>query len=80
MPVKKRQTLKNYFLKGALPSEGDFGNLIDSVPNIVDDGIFKSILPAGARADVRIRALDHKDTSFVLDVPSDAEHTHVVKL
>ena len=41
MEKKDRNTLKSYFKKGCVPSENQFAELIDSVPNIVDDGIVR---------------------------------------
>ncbi|MCC8019258.1 MAG: hypothetical protein LIO85_05740 [Rikenellaceae bacterium] len=41
MPVRNRQTLKQYFGKGHKPTQADFENLIDSAVNILDDGISK---------------------------------------
>lgn len=38
MDRKDRHTLKSYFRKGDVPTEEQFAELIDSVPNIVDDG------------------------------------------
>ena len=38
MEQKNRKTLKSYFEKGDVPTEEQFAELIDSVPNIVDDG------------------------------------------
>ena len=38
MDRKDRHTLKSYFQKGDVPTEEQFAELIDSVPNIVDDG------------------------------------------
>ena len=38
MDIKDRHTLKSYFQKGDVPTEEQFAELIDSVPNIVDDG------------------------------------------
>lgn len=35
---KDRNTLKEYFRKGKTPTEGQFAELIDSVPNLVEDG------------------------------------------
>lgn len=35
---KDRETLKGYFKKGGVPTEEQFAGLIDSVPNIVEDG------------------------------------------
>lgn len=37
MGRKDRDTLKGYFRKGVVPTEGQFAELIDSVPNIEDD-------------------------------------------
>lgn len=38
MERKDRQTLKSYFQKGDVPTEEQFAELIDSVPNIAEDG------------------------------------------
>lgn len=35
---KDRKTLKGYFKKGSIPTEEQFASLIDSVPNIAEDG------------------------------------------
>ena len=42
MPKKNRSTLKEYFKKGCLPSEEQFGDLIDSMLNIIDEGFDKT--------------------------------------
>lgn len=42
MALMNRQTLRNYFKKGSLPNAEQFGDLIDSSLNIVDDGIERS--------------------------------------
>jgi DNA-binding transcriptional regulator YhcF (GntR family) len=42
MDKKNRETLKNYFKKGSLPSEKEFANLIDSMLNTIDDGFEKT--------------------------------------
>lgn len=42
MSLFNRQTLKNFFKKGNLPSEVHFSYLIDSVVNKVDDGFAKT--------------------------------------
>jgi hypothetical protein len=42
MALMNRQTLRNYFKKGSLPTAEQFGDLIDSSLNIVDDGIERS--------------------------------------
>lgn len=36
---KSRKYLKSLFRAGAIPTDADFGKLIDSIPNIVDDNI-----------------------------------------
>lgn len=38
MERRNRNTLKSYFRKGDVPTEEQFAELIDSVPNIVEDG------------------------------------------
>lgn len=38
MKQSDRSTLKSYFKKGCIPTEEQFAELIDSVPNIVEDG------------------------------------------
>jgi len=40
--LDNRPTLKNYFKNGTRPSEENFGSLIDSMINKVDDGISKN--------------------------------------
>lgn len=42
MAMKDRNTLKNYFKKGNLPSQANFENLIDSSVNKIDDGFSKT--------------------------------------
>ncbi len=42
MAKKNRRTLKRYFQKGALPTEDQFGDLIDSNLNTIDEGFDKS--------------------------------------
>lgn len=39
MALINRQTLKNYFKMGGVPSEKHFTDLIDSTLNVIDDGI-----------------------------------------
>jgi len=43
MPLQNRDSLKSYFRKGQLPSEGNFHDLIDSAINKVDDGMSKTM-------------------------------------
>ncbi len=42
MAKKNRETLKNYFKNGSLPSQDEFGDLIDSNLNVIDEGFDKS--------------------------------------
>jgi len=42
MAKKNRSTLKRYFRKGALPSEDQFVDLIDSTLNTIDEGFDKT--------------------------------------
>jgi hypothetical protein len=42
MPVRNRNTLKNFFRNGKSPSETEFSDLIDSTWNKVDDGLSKT--------------------------------------
>lgn len=39
MGSRRRSELKNYFIKGRIPKEEDFQDLIDSSFNIIDDGL-----------------------------------------
>lgn len=43
MPQKDRQTLKNLFRKGSLPTQSSFADIIDSSINKIDDGFSKSM-------------------------------------
>jgi cytoskeletal protein CcmA (bactofilin family) len=42
MPNKNRADLKSYFVKNAIPTEGNFADLVDSQLNQTDDGVFKA--------------------------------------
>ncbi|TAJ12209.1 hypothetical protein DMA11_13745 [Marinilabiliaceae bacterium JC017] len=42
MGRRNRKTLKNYFSRGKMPTEEHFGDMIDSMLNIVDEGFDKS--------------------------------------
>lgn len=39
MGSRRRSELKNYFVKGRIPKEEDFQDLIDSFTNFIDDGL-----------------------------------------
>lgn len=45
MPKKDRDTLKEYFKRGKMPDQGQFADLIDSVPNLVDDSYPEPVPP-----------------------------------
>lgn len=59
MTKRNRDTLKNYFKAGDLPSESHFWDLIDSTLNISDDGFFKS-----DKKGLEIRAIG--DSNFLI--------------
>ena len=41
MAIKNRTDLKSFFVKNAIPTEGNFADLIDSPLNQAQDGVFK---------------------------------------
>ncbi len=43
MAQKTRNSLKDLFKKGKMPQDGDFADLIDSMLNLTDDGMSKTI-------------------------------------
>jgi len=43
MTWRNRETLKNYFGDGQLPTQAHFGDLIDSMLNMVDEGFRKTV-------------------------------------
>ena len=57
MAQQNRNTLKNYFKKGSLPSETQFEDFIDSVISIIDDGFEKS-----AEHGLKIAAIGERET------------------
>lgn len=58
MTKVNRETLKSYFRSGSRPDDSQFVDLIDSVPNIIDDGIARSdkeglkLAPTGGKGSV----------------------------
>lgn len=42
MPKRNRNTLKNFFREGALPTAGNFADMVDSNLNLIDEGFDKS--------------------------------------
>ena len=79
MAQKTRANLKNYFLKGNIPSEKDFHDFIDSCVNKIDDGIIKvkgegiKILADGPNKELFnfFDNIDDLNPSWVIDVISD---------
>jgi hypothetical protein len=57
MTLKNRTDLKSYFVKNAIPTEGNFADLIDSQINQTQDGVFK---PDGEPLSVVAAAPDQK--------------------
>lgn len=39
MAVQTTETLKGYFKTGAIPTQAQFGDLIDSIPNLIGGGM-----------------------------------------
>ncbi len=52
MSVQSRATLKGYFNAGDTPTEVQFTNLIDSIPNFTDDFATKYVKVAVSSADI----------------------------
>ena len=55
MALKNRTDLKSYFVKNAIPTEGNFADLIDSQLNQTQDGVFKPDGDAAERSSPRRR-------------------------
>jgi len=84
-----KTTLKTYFVTGATPTEAEFGNLIDSSINVVDDvtsslsseSILTVLSSAGAKnlkdaldaVDVRVVTLENAENTFALDYYNKTE-------
>jgi hypothetical protein len=68
MAKRNRDTLKNFFKKGALPSEDQFGDLIDSTVNMVDEGFSKT-----PQNGLEIASLGEHDTLVSFFQGSDSE-------
>lgn len=78
MEKKDRNTLKSYFKKGCVPSENQFAELIDSVPNIVDDGIIRhtddgwAFFPAkGKRLQLALHYMECSSAAWTLSLTSE---------
>ncbi len=74
MAQRNRETLKSSFKQGSKPSERDFENLIDSMMNILDDGISKT-------NDSGLELSPNTETDTVLSVSNGQEqHTPLWKI
>lgn len=71
MRKRDRQTLKNYFKRGALPSEEQFSDLIESSLNMLDDGFSRS--PANGIEIATHGERDRLVTFFRGTQPTDAK-------
>src|SRR5688500_11454396 len=49
MAIESRDILKTYFETGNIPTEEDFGNLIDSYIHRIDDGVYIFDVPGGGK-------------------------------
>ena len=72
--IKSRPDLKSYFVKNAIPTESNFADLIDSVPNQREDGLVKAAgaplsIEASGDASSQKRALN-----FYWDFTEDKPH------
>jgi len=68
-----RITLKTYFQTGKVPTEAQFAELIDSVPNIVDDGLIELEQKVEKLLEQE-ESVETKQSAFeYLDTPADGE-------
>ena len=65
MATKNRAILKNYFLKGSVPKEDQFHNLIDSFINQEDDGIIKK---QGEAIKIKAEGINEEILSFFKNI------------
>jgi hypothetical protein len=78
MASQNRDTLKSFFRKGSLPTEGHFADLIDSSLNKVEDGISKTpedglrLLPFGtsSRLTSFYKSIEDKNPTWSMDIES----------
>jgi len=71
--INDRQTLKGYFRKGSIPTEAQFASLVDSVPNIAEDGQAVrtadgwSFYPeTGSHLQIRLHASENEPAAWTL--------------
>jgi hypothetical protein len=79
MAIKNRDALKSYFVKNAIPTEGNFADLIDSQLNQAPDGdgVFK---PAGEPFSVVAAPGDQKRVLRLYSLPSAANPDWMISL
>lgn len=78
MSLQNRSTLKEFFRKGNLPTEGHFVDMIDSMVNRVDDGMSKTIddglmlSPIGTSNKLMsfYRSIEEKSPAWSMDIDS----------
>jgi hypothetical protein len=78
MPIQNRSTLKGFFRKGQMPSEGHFNDLIDSMINKVDDGMSKTmddglmLSPIGSSRKLMsfYKSIEEKNPAWSLEINS----------
>jgi hypothetical protein len=84
MSLQNRETLKNFFRKGQMPSEGHFNDLIESMLNKVDDGLSKTIedgltlSPMGASQKLIsfFKSIEDKNPAWRLEIDSGDASLH----
>lgn len=81
MSQRDRKTLKSYFEKGDVPTEKQFADLIDSVPNFAEDGIKRedggwSFYPASDKPlRFSLRESPTSDAAWTLELTSEKNLT-----
>ncbi len=76
--MSNRETLKTYFRKGAVPTEEQFADLIDSTPNIEDDGFVKVQNEGGKEVlTLEHHSVEQKQTSEYFYAPADGDWHNV---
>ena len=71
-----RATLKSYFKRGEIPTEGQFAELIDSTLNLQDDGLYQ---PAGDPLSIKSVGADESLINFYRVVQGNNELTWQLK-
>ena len=85
MPLQNRQTLKEYFKKGNLPTEQNFYDLIDSNINRIDDGVSKTydegltLSPIGTSEKLLsfFKSIEDKNPAWSLDINKGDADLHL---